>query len=173
MESPLGDPAGTNSTNADGNAFVIKDHSPTGNYRIIEMGWWCDNATEETNFEVGLYAADGQSQLNPEAGTLLFSSRTNAKGTGAGWKRVTGLNWTLASNSNYWLGLQIDDTATGTTINKEISGGLGFDTLAASTLPNPFNGLDPEDDDGMYGIYAVVEETSSLTSGRNDGLYVY
>jgi len=119
--SPTDDPAGTNRT-VDSYAEVTKDTSPAGNNVITEVGWWCDNATKEANFEVGLYAADG-AVVPGEAGTLLYSSIVNAKGLGAGWKKVTGLSWAIDPSTPYWIGVQLDNTATTTSINYATSGG--------------------------------------------------
>lgn len=152
--APTTDPGGTNSS-FDARSKVTKDTSPATAVKITEIGWYCDNATEEANFEVGLYAADG-AVVPGEAGTLLQVSRTNAKGTNAGWKKVT-VDWTISPSTPYWLGAQLDDTATLTNMNLG-SGGSGRDELTSqTTLPNPFGGGAPGDAAGMMSIYAVWE----------------
>ena len=95
---------------------------------------------------------------------MLEVSRTNAKGTTAGWKRVTGLNWTISPSTVYWLGLQVDDTATATNGNYKNLDGSGIDSIASqSTLPNPYGGGALIDVDGMDAIYAVWEVAGGTT----------
>lgn len=158
--APTTDPAGSNGTIVSA-ARVTKDTSPSTAVKITEIGWWCDTASNAANFEVGLYAADGVS-LPGEAGTRLFVSATNAKGTTAGWKVVTGLNWTISPSTDYWIGVQLD-TTTATNINIATSGGLGYDTITSvTTLPDPFGGGGTLTDvDGMLAFYAVWQAASS------------
>lgn len=165
--APTADPDGGGSPSAiDGGSRVTRDTSPSTAGKIIEVGWWCDTASEEANFEVGLYAADGAT-LPGEAGTLIHHSTTNAKGTDAGWKRVT-VDWAISASTTYWIGLQVDSTATNTLINFESSGGAGFDIRSSvSTLPNPYGGGTLTDSDGVIALYALWEEaevTYTLTA---------
>jgi len=154
--SPTVDPIGGSSPTIDGSSWTTKHTSPSTAVKITEMGWWCNDATEAANFEVGLYAADG-AVVPGEAGTRLFVSATNAKGTGAGWKKVTGLNWTISSNTVYWLAVQLDAVVTATTTDRELSGGVGGDVVGAqTTLTDPFNG-GAFDSARMMAIYAVWE----------------
>jgi len=140
----------------DTRAKVTKDTSPATAAKITEIGWYCDNATEEANFEVGLYAADG-AVVPGEAGTLLYSDTINAKGTGVGWKTVS-VDWAISPNTDYWLGIQLDNTTTLTNINYVSSGGAGYDNKTAqTTLTNPFDGGALADVDAMISIYAVWE----------------
>jgi len=156
--APTADPAG-NTLNADNTRSVSRDTSPSTVAKIIEMGWWCDDATEEANFEVGLYAADG-TVVPGEAGTRLFVAAVNAKGTTAGWKSVV-VDWPISPSTSYWLGMQLDDTATLTTTDAATSGGLGRDTVGSSTsLPNPFGGGTLSSDVGAVSIYALWQTAS-------------
>lgn len=164
--APTTNPDGGSTSQIDTRAWVTKDVSPATAARITEVGWYCEAATEEANFEIGLYAADG-AVVPGEAGTLLEVSRTNAKGTTAGWKVVTGLNWTISSSTSYWLGLQLDDTATNTFWRGEATGGLGTDGLTSqTTLPDPFGGGALVDVDAMIAIYAVWEAAPSTSTGN-------
>lgn len=157
--APTDDPAAGGNV-ADAYSMVTRDTAPAGAIRITEIGWWCDNATEEANFEVGLYAADG-AVVPGEAGTRLYVDDTNAKGTTAGWKRVTGLNWTITAGTAYWIAVQLDDTATATIIDVELSGGGGIDYITSSTtLPNPFDGGAFTWSEGGFTIYAVYEKAT-------------
>lgn len=159
--APTTDPASAQTVTIDTTARVVKDTSPSTAVKITEVGWWCDNATEESNFEVGLYAADG-AVVPGEAGTRLFVSATNAKGTTSGWKVVSSLNWTISGSTAYWIGVQVDDTATATITDNRTSAGSGYDSLASqTTLPNPFGGGAILDIDGILAFYAVWEAASS------------
>lgn len=155
---PTVDPAAGTET-MDDVSLVMRHKSPAGAYQITEVGWWCDNATEEANFEVGLYAADG-AVVPGEAGTLLFSSTTNAKGTTLGWKVVTGLNWTIQSNTTYWIGVQLDNTVTLTNTNVLNQVAQGSDLISSSaSLPNPFGGGALVSQTRAFSFYALVKTT--------------
>ena len=153
-EAPTEDPTGAGET-IDGHAIVTKDTSPATATRITEIGWYSTSVDEDENFEVGLYAADGADGI---AGTLLYVSRTNPTGTTSGWKSVS-VDWAISGNTAYWLGFQLDDTATNTYIDYAISGGQGYDTKepTQTTLTDPFGGGALRDSDAMYAIYAVWE----------------
>lgn len=150
--APTADPAET-AAGIDTRSGVTKDTSPAGAVKITQVGWWCDTATEETNFEVGLYAADG-AVVPGEAGTRLYVSATNAKGTTAGWKAVT-VDWNISGSTAYWIGVQVDDTVTATAIDRSSVDGSGFDTKLDTSLPDPYGGGALQDVDGMLAIYAV------------------
>jgi len=160
--APTSDPEGTTFGIVNGLAFVFKDTSPSNSIKITEIGWWCDNAVDEANFEVGLYSADGVVVPN-EAGTRLFVDTTNAKGTDAGWKTVA-VDWDIDSNTDYWLGFQSDGTEN-TYANRFTTGGGGIDWLAESTLPNPFGGGALAGVNNKLAIYALVESSASTKSG--------
>lgn len=160
--APTTDPAGS-TVSVDDKSSVTRHTSPATASVITEVGWWCDNATEEANFEVGLYAADG-AVVPGEAGTLLHVSRTNAKGTDAGWKSAT-VNWSISPSTDYWIGIQVDDTTTTTNTDRGISGsGDGIDTRTTggsdATLVNPFGGGNLVDPIAAFSIYAVWEAVS-------------
>ena len=113
--SPSADPGGTALEDVDTTAQTLKATAPVGATKVTEIGWWCDNATEEANFEVGIYGDNG-SGTAPDA--VIELNQTNAKGTGAGWKKVTGLNIAITAGTIYWIAMQLDDTATGTDTDK-------------------------------------------------------
>jgi len=156
--APVDDPAGLNQE-ADNKAHVTKHTSPATSNKITEMGWYCDNATEEANFEVGLYAADG-AVVPGEAGTRLYVSAVNAKSTTLGWKRVT-VDWDIDPATIYWLGLQVDDSTTTTNINYGSVTGNGRDSRTLASLPDPFDGGALIDAVGMVTIYALWESAST------------
>lgn len=155
--APTANPAGI-TQNIDTFTDVVKDTSPSTAVRITEVGWYCSNATQAANFEVGLYAADG-AVVPGEAGTLLFSNITNAKGTGAGWKKVT-VDWAISPSTVYWIGVQVDSTATRTQTQGGTSGGVGRDQISAATLPNPFGG-GTFNATSLYAIYALWQASNS------------
>jgi len=159
--APVDDPAGDTAVGIDSYGDVSKFTSPATAVKITEIGWWCDNATEESNFEVGLYAADG-AVVPGEAGTRLYVDNTNAKGTSAGWKKVT-VNWDISPSTAYWFAVQLDNTATTTNIDIALSGFYGVDWRTASSLPTPFGGEALGDADGAYAIYAVWEAAAGGT----------
>ncbi len=161
--APTADPVGETVGQMDNSSRVIKDTSPSTAVKITEIGWWCNDATEESNFEVGLYAADG-TVVPGEAGTRLFVSATNAKGTTAGWKVVSGLNWTISSSTAYWLAVQLDDTVTLTRTDIATTGGVGYDFRSVqTTLNDPYGGGALGDVDGLAATYAVWEAAGGGT----------
>ena len=148
--APSADPSSGSDYGIDDVVGVVQDESPGDGGTITEMGWWCDDATEEANFEVGLYDED-----SGHADTLLEVDRTNAKGTGAGWKVVTGLNWSVDASTNYWLGVQLDDTTTQSFIGGDFSVFHPYDlTASQTTLPNTYTGGASEH--FVLGIYALI-----------------
>ncbi|MBU0894038.1 MAG: hypothetical protein KKB88_01195 [Nanoarchaeota archaeon] len=151
--APTDDPAAFGET-MDDTAKVTKAISPATAVKITEIGWWCDTATEESNFEVGLYAANG-AVVPGEAGTLLYSDTTNAKGIDTGWKSVS-VDWVISPNTVYWLGVQVDDTATITNTNFAVITSSIDGINAQTSLPNPFGG-GSFTNNRMYGFYAVWE----------------
>ncbi len=136
--APTGDPnAASHTAIIDGFTRITLFTSPATAIKITEIGWYCYNASEASDFRVGLYAADG-AVVPGEAGTLLYSDTTHAKGTDAGWKVVSGLDWTITGSTNYWLAASLTNTATNTIIESEVLG-LGNDS-GATDFPNPFGG---------------------------------
>lgn len=150
-EAPTDDPGGSDHVwDNSAKGFKVTTSSAV---TITEMGWWCDTASEEANFEVGIYSHDAINN-NPEE--LLFVERTNAKGTTSGWKGVTGLNWSLDSSTTYWLLVQLDNTSTATYGNYQNSvGDKWVSGFAMTTLPNPWTYI--SSDDVILAIYAVWE----------------
>ena len=151
--APTTDPSGSGGT-MDNTAVANKDTTAVGVGTIIEVGWYCDNATEAANFEIGLYSHDAGDD-KPNA--LLFSSTVNAKGTGSGWKTVA-VNWSVSAETIYWIALQLDDTATATSTNNSAStGGYRYSIkFGQTTLTNPW-GASTDQDNYVYSIYALVK----------------
>ena len=159
--APTGDPLAS-SFKIDTRSFVLKHTSPSTAVKITEIGWYDDTAgTEEANFEVGLYDSDGADGI---AGTRLFVDATNAKGTSGGWHAVTGLDWTITGDHIYWIGVQLDDTATQTDTYIATTGGEGLDLKTDTTLPDPYGGGALAGADDVAAIYAVWEAAAGGTA---------
>jgi len=162
-EAPVDDPTGNIDFNTRYRATNLPNTSPATAVKITEIGWWSGTATNECNFEVGLYAADG-AVVPGEAGTRLYVDDTNAKGTDAGWKRVT-VDWVISSNTLYWLAIQVDGSFPSVALDYTDTGGPGMDYVSVDALPNPFGGEALYNPDGIVAIYAVWE--AGEPSGTN------
>jgi len=136
---------------------------------ITEIGWWCDNATQESNFEVGIYSHDS---LNNQPDELIYSDTTNAKGTDAGWKKVTGLNFSLEAATTYWIAVQVDNTSTATDID---TGGIGgeysADASSQSSLPSDGSGI-TNNEDIYYAIYGLYTDDETLSQSMSDTISI-
>ncbi len=152
--APTADPGGTPMSTSNG-AGAYKFTAPAGAVRVVELGWWCDNATEEANFELGLYA-----DAAGVPGSLLSgASRTNAKGTTAGWKKASGLNILITGGNPYWIGRQLDTTATVTNIDYAVDASAVRESKSgATTLPDPWDGTSAAA--RLLAVYAVYETSS-------------
>jgi len=155
-EAPTGDPVESSQV-MDTTSRALKDTSPAGAGRITEIGWYCENATEESNFEVGLYSDNaGVPQ------TRLYVDNTNAKGTGLGWKTVS-VDWEISAETIYWIAVQLDDTASPTNIDRLSSvGDAQSYMLTQTSLVTPWvsGGVLAY----LYAIYAVYEEAADDTA---------
>jgi hypothetical protein len=132
--APTEDPGETNNM-IDTQSKAGKFTAPTSG-TIIEIGWWCDNATQESNFEVGVYDDDGAGATSfPVNLDTVTVNRTNAKGTTAGWKKAT-VSIPITNGTIYWITAQVDDTSTDTQTNVSASGGRRSSngTTGAATL---------------------------------------
>ena len=147
---PGGDPNAAVLVTMDDHVRAQLDVSPsTSDLEIQEIGWWCDDATEEANFEVGLYDQDSSPY------DLLFSDKTNAKGTDAGWKRVSGLGWSISASTSYNIAVQLDNTVISTRLQREEAGGKYRYNSSTSTLPDP-TWTSTTTTAGLLAIYALV-----------------
>ena len=154
--APSGDPGGIN-YQMDYYVWAIRDTSPATAVKITEVGWYCDNATEEAKFEVGLYDDDGANAPD----NLLHSDTTNAKGTDAGWKRVTGLDWVIIGSTIYWIAVQLDNTATTT---NSVYSSLEYEhgDASQSTLLDPW-GTSSHSGAYYHAFYAVWEAAGGIS----------
>lgn len=162
--APTANPDGA-STNvgADDKMMALKDTSAGDVVKVTEIGWYCHNATEAANFEVAIYTHNSGDD-NPEA-IVVAKSATNAKGTNAGWKVVSGLDIAISTSTNYWIAFQLDDTATTTTTHSGGSGKRDF-TLSSATLPDPW-GVSGGTSATLFPIYAKVEVSTPVSATDN------
>ena len=133
--APVADPGGDAGT-CDNYSTAQKDTSPVGMTKVTEVGWWCDAATEESNFELGLYSHNAGSD-KPD--TRLYVENINAKGTGTGWLSVV-VDWDISESTVYWIALQLDNTATASKIDQTGTGVISSSVYAGDTsLPATWN----------------------------------
>ncbi len=166
--SPSGDPAGSSLT-VDLFAFANKDTTGVGITTITEIGWYTDTATEEANYEVAIYTHDAGND-RPE-NRLAGASFTNAKGTDAGWKKVTGLSISVSASTIYWIAVSLQNTATATKVDYSAIGGERLARLTATeNLPDPWAGSPSENDNLYFAVYAVAvgpDETPPIYSDNS------
>ena len=161
--APTANPS-TGGSQIDDRAFAFKDTSPATAAKITEIGWFCNTASEEANFEVGIYAHDSG---NNKPDTLIVSFTTNAKGTGLGWKVVTGLDITISQNTDYWIGVQLDNVTTTTFLPTASDSGANKFAIKVSqtSLPDPW-GTSALENNFLAGIY-VVWEAAAPAAGNS------
>jgi len=161
---PSADPAGSTITQ-DNNAYGGKFVSPAGVNSISEIGWYCDNATEEANYQVGIYSHDA---VNNRPLDLLATSGDIAKGTTAGWKYAP-VSYSLIAETTYWLVVQLDDTVSSTSNNYTTDAGQKYDfRTGRTTLPIPW-GTSTGTAGALLGIYALYTTvTTPIIFSIND-----
>jgi len=153
--SPTADPYGT-AISVDNVGIAVKDTSPATAVKVTEIGWWCNNATEEANFDVALY--DHNTGSDKPGNVVCSIEADNAKGTDAGWKKVTGLNITINSSTIYWVGVQLDDTPTATQGDYTTVGSPARDSWEPqeTALEDPWypdSGQYANDTDAIYAVW--------------------
>jgi len=159
--APTTDPAASLTLTIDGNSCVTKHTSPAYSARIIEIGWWRDLGSNTANWEVGLYSDNAG-----VADVLLEIEATNSNST-TGWL-TRAVNWAISPSTAYWLGLQMDAHTGTSNVDRETTGGAGYDYIsggAQTALNNPFGGGAVAQPAGMVAIYALVEPLFSPAWG--------
>lgn len=156
--APTADPAATGTT-IDGSSVVTKHTSPANAVKITSIGWYRASGTNAANWEIALYADSAG-----VAGSRLFADQANST-TSNGWV-TTAVDWDIAPNTDYWLGLQMDSHSGSSSVDAASSGGAGSDILGSqTTLNDPYGGGAVADADGMYAIYALVAPISAAITG--------
>ena len=152
--APSSDPEAAFTITLDNNSYAMVDTAPEGAEKITEIGWYIGSATEEANFQVGIYD-NNVGDSNPE--NRVGVDTTNAKGTDAGWKVVTGLNIPINAGTIYWIAVQLDNTATTSGIDRDQVGGEFISTNSeANSLVDPW-GASSQTEGRLIAIYAVCE----------------
>jgi len=78
---------------------------------------------------------------------------------------VTGLNWTLAPDTYYWITIQMDATISSTTTDRDagVGGNSDEDQTATTELKNEWTSDDPDDDNlAIYAKYTTIETNSKI-----------
>ena len=162
--APTSDPDGSFVITLDTFARAVRDTTPSGTIKIIDIGWWCDSTTNESNYEVGIYSSTGTSYPN----TAISLYQTNAKGTTTGWKKVT-VDIDLNPETVYWIAVQLDDTSSNTSSNLELSGSR-TSSLSATTLPGTWG--DQSEINYLYSFYALIESSGVTRKIKIAGTFV-
>jgi len=155
--APTTDPQGNGTTTIDFTNQATKI-TTTNAVTISEIGWWCQNATEEANFEVAIYSHNSSDDV-PNAS--IYKNQTNAKGISLGWKVVTGLNILLEESTIYWIVIQVDNTDTATKIDYQTEEGEKYAwDQSEDTLQDPWNTTSITAD-RIQAVYAVWEASGT------------
>ncbi len=164
--APVIDPAGAPEW-FDSKGCAFKDTTPAGAVKITEIGWWCDNATEAADFEVGIYDHNAGDN-NPE--NLIGKSAATPKGTGSGWMTVKNLNIPVSPETIYWIAVQLDDVATPTWHNYFTDAGYKWDAkLLQTELEDPW-GVSAATQGRLVAYYAVWEYGASSIRARQGAI---
>lgn len=159
--APVDDPGGTSDVNIDNYARTQQDTSPGTGYAVTTARWWCDNATEAADFEVGIYSNDATA--TPDApNAKLAGSAATAKGTDAGWKSAS-VAWDC-QDGLFWVAAQCDNVVTTTYTDR--AGVAGVSALSASgrtTLDDSW-AVGSSTDNRIISVCAVYEAAGGRTA---------
>ena len=130
--APSVDPDG-NSSDIANRANGVKATSPTGDYKVTELGWYQPNpANGAFDWEMALYSDDaGNNRPNVIIGSKITGTLTAST---EGWNSGA-VDISLSSATTYWLVVQVD----GGNYDAAASGGLYLSILVSqTTLPSPY-----------------------------------
>ena len=161
--APTADPAGSLLT-VDSYASAFRDTSPSDASSISEIGWWCDEQSNASNGEVGLYNHDAG---NNRPGDLLFSTTFVKAENFQGWLTTT-VDWAIDPDTIYWIAVQVDDTVTATRSNYAVDAGEHWQYKSGATLPDPF-GVPAEGDQTLLSAYYAVYSAGGTNCQINIG----
>ena len=152
--APVDDPVGGSSDlGIDTFARACKFTSPVGSNTLTSIGWWSSRATEEADFQVGIYSHDADNNL---PNVLLASSGDIAKGTSGGWIKAT-VNYSLTTSTVYWLAVQCDDTATTTNIDRTDTAGYKAERKNTQTSLPALWGTSQSTGEILLAIYGLTQ----------------
>lgn len=159
-EAPTEDP-NVAGAGVDNLTVAIRDDSP-GDATVTELGYYINNATQEANWEMGIYTHDA---VDGEPEDLLDgATKTNAKGTDAGWKNRVGLNISIDASTIYWIACQLDNTQTASEIAYlQIQGEFNEAVNPSTTLPDPTWPGSTSSGDYIFAYYALYTDASVAT----------
>jgi hypothetical protein len=158
--APSSDPSGSTGPALDALAWASRFTSPSGSNAISSIGWYCDTASEESNYQVGIYSHDA---VNCRPNALLASSGDIAKGTGAGWKTGS-VEYNIDASTVYWITAQLDNTATTTNMNYHNNASYKTDYVFASSLPSSWGSSS-----GTYARIVAIYALYAAAGGGSDG----
>jgi len=151
VTAPTADPSAPTGVQVDYYSHAGRFTSPADEATITQMGWWCGNATEAANFQVGVYSHDLD---NDRPLTLLASSGDTAKGTTAGWKTAT-VDYKVDPSTVYWLAAQVDNVTSDTYLDAaDAVGESGHLKTSQGALPSSW-GASSASGARLLAIYAV------------------
>jgi len=150
---PSTDPTGGTQWTIDNTARALKDTAPADKTRVTEIGWYCNVATEEAEYQVGIYSHDSS---NNRPLQIIATISLQQKGTTAGWKKITGLSIPITAGETYWIAVQCDNTSTVTTMDAQAGSEKHDAKSSVSSLPDVW-GASSGTDTSLIAIYALAE----------------
>lgn len=156
--APSADPEGTLTQMQD--KYRATAHtSPSGTNVITNLGWYCDNATEAADYQMGVYSNNAATNPN-SPNVLIASAATGAKGTTAGWKSVA-YSTSIDASTIYHIALQLDNTASETYANfsNSLTGAIwtAGPSSGCTELPSNWTGTTSEYADWGIAFYALYK----------------
>ena len=159
--APSNDPNGSG-IKLDTQTMAVKGVTLSDTTNISEIGWWCSNATEESNYEVGIYTDNGGGSTSLPSNKVGSFYTTNAKGTAAGWKKVT-VDIDVSGSTTYWIAVQLDDTATQTNVDYSVTAQRRAIKTSSTNLPDPWGADQGTATNLAIAIYALEDGTPAAT----------
>ncbi len=150
--APTTDPFGFDSATL-GYAYAFRVVAPVGAIKIIEIGWYCPQADNSSNTQVGLYSHDSG---NDKPNTRLYTSGDFTT-TSVGWLVKTGLDIAITGETTYWLAEQTDAAAGFTNIAQVGSAGQKTDRKTPQTSLTAPWGTSSDSFPILCSIYALIE----------------
>jgi hypothetical protein len=175
--SPSTDPEASVNLDFAGKAIAINSTSPIGAVTVSEIGWYLGltfSCSGSIDYEVGIYTGNG---TDPTTRLNVSTGNTFTCGGSTGWQKVTGLDWSISENTEYWIAIQSDfdeyyfmDTAN--------SGGYMTWKNSQSSLPSSWGSSDTKNNafPALYVVYTsdiVLEADINVTYSNIVSRIVY